>query len=294
MLRLPHVLSTTETRCDPALQARQGAAASVVDSHTGHATPVGRRPPREPGVVAKLSPGSAALLEAPPASKRSRSSAGQSTEGSKGSIESGATSHVPRGSSSTKRRLEASDMRSPPPPPSQNRRSWASAAKAPPRAPPKLGTCAGLSCELCRWCLTPLATAHEHGEDGCSARQKPSLADWTRHAAKQPELCARRTTRTAADSSSAIEVKPRGRRQTDRSAEEQAQYRAAYNTWHTREARRLSAEASAALAEHVALLLQPLAPSSESGEFSDYEKLLLEFSTMLPSKALTYSANLQL
>ena len=126
--------------------------------------------------------------------------------------------------------------------------------------------------------------AHEHGEDGCSSRQKPSLADWTRHAATQPELCVRRATRTAADSSAA-EVQPRGRKQTDRSTEAQAAYRAAYKRWYDREAKRLGAEASAALAERVALLLQPLAPSSESGEFSDYEKLQLEFSTLLPSKA---------
>ena len=111
--------------------------------------------------------------------------AGQSTEGSKGSVESGrtsrgATSNAPSGSS-TKRRLDGADMRSPPPPPSQTRRSWAAAAMAPPRAPPR-DPCAGLGCNLCRWCLGPLAVAHEHGEDGCSSRQKPSLADWTRHA----------------------------------------------------------------------------------------------------------------
>ena len=116
--------------------------------------------------------------------------AGQSTEGSKGSFESGrtsrgATSNAPSGSS-TKRRLDGADMRSPPLPPSQTRRSWAAAAMAPPRAPPR-GPCAGLGCHLCRWCLGPLAVAHEHGEDGCSSRQKPSLADWTRHAATQPE-----------------------------------------------------------------------------------------------------------
>ena len=58
------------------LQARQGAAASVADSHTGHTTPEGRRPPRLPGVVGKLSPGSAAALAPPPPSKRSRSSGG--------------------------------------------------------------------------------------------------------------------------------------------------------------------------------------------------------------------------
>ena len=55
--------------------------------------------------------------------------------------------------------------------------------------------------------------------------------------------------------------------------------------WYTSEATRLSAEVSAALAERAALLLQPLAPSSESGEFSDYEKLQLEFATLLPLKA---------
>ena len=115
--------------------------------------------------------------------------AGQSTEGSKGSVESGrtsrgATSNAPSGSS-TKRRLDGADMRSPPPPPSQTRRSWAAAAMAPPRAPPR-GPCAGLGCNLCRWCFGPLAVSHEHGEDGCSSRQKPSLADWTRYAATQP------------------------------------------------------------------------------------------------------------
>lgn len=58
------------------LQARQGAAASVAASHTGHTTPEGRRPPRLPGVASKLSPGSAAALARPPPSKRSRSSGG--------------------------------------------------------------------------------------------------------------------------------------------------------------------------------------------------------------------------
>ena len=58
------------------LQARQGAAASVAASHTGHTTPEGRRPPRQPGVASKLSPGSAAALARPPPSKRSRSSGG--------------------------------------------------------------------------------------------------------------------------------------------------------------------------------------------------------------------------
>ena len=138
---------------------------------------------------------------------------------------------------------------------------------APPRAPPR-GPCAGLGCNLCRWCFGPLAVSHEHGEDGCSSRQKPSLADWTRYAATQPELCVRRATRTAADSSAA-EAPLRGRKQTDRSTEEQAAYRAAYMRWYASEAKRLGAEASAVLAERVALLLQLLAPSSESGEFSD-------------------------
>ena len=55
--------------------------------------------------------------------------------------------------------------------------------------------------------------------------------------------------------------------------------------WYASEAKRLGAEASAVLAERVALLLQLLAPSSESGEFSDYEKLQLELSTLLPLKA---------
>ena len=139
-----------------------------------------------------------------------------------------------------------------------------------------------LDCNLCRWCL--LAVAHERGEDGCSSRQVPSPADWTRYAARQLELCVRRATRTSADSSAA-EAQPRGRRQTDRSTEEQAAYHAAYMRWYTSEATRLSAEVSAALAERAALLLQPLAPSSESGEFSGYEKLQLEFSTMLHVKA---------
>ena len=179
--------------------------------------------------------------------------AGQSTEGSKGSFESGrtsrcATSDAPSGSSA-KRRLHAADMRSPPAPPSQTRRSWAAAAMAPPRAPPR-GPCAGLGCNLCRWCFGPLAVSHEHGEDGCSSRQKPSLADWTRYAATQPELCVRRATRTAADSSAA-EAPLRGRKQTDRSTEEQAAYRAAYKRWHASEAKRLDAEASAVLAERV-------------------------------------------
>jgi len=98
--------------------------------------------------------------------------AGQSTEGSKGSVESsrtsrGATSDAPSGSSA-KRRLDAADMRSPPAPQSQTRRSWAAAAMAPPRAPPR-GPCAGLGCNLCRWCFGPLAVSHEHGEDGCPA-----------------------------------------------------------------------------------------------------------------------------
>merc|ERR1719272_87650 len=56
--------------------ARQGAAASMADSHTGHTTPESRRPPRLPGVVGKLSPGSAAALAPPPPNKRSRSSGG--------------------------------------------------------------------------------------------------------------------------------------------------------------------------------------------------------------------------
>ena len=58
------------------LQARQGAAASMADSHTGHTTPESRRPPRLPGVASKLSPGSAAALAPPPLSKRSKSSGG--------------------------------------------------------------------------------------------------------------------------------------------------------------------------------------------------------------------------
>ena len=70
-----HVLSTTHAAC-ACLQARQGAAASVADSHTDHTTPVGRRPPRLPGVASKLSPGSAAALAPPPLSKRSKSSGG--------------------------------------------------------------------------------------------------------------------------------------------------------------------------------------------------------------------------
>ena len=41
---------------------------------------------------------------------------------------------------------------------------------------------------------------------------------------------------------------------------------------------------AAATKAHMALLLQPLAPSSESGEFSDYEMLAYEFSTLLASK----------
>ena len=70
-----HALPDTHAAC-ACLQARQGAAASMADSHTGHTTPEGRRPPRLPGVVGKLSPGSAAALAPPPPSKRSRSSGG--------------------------------------------------------------------------------------------------------------------------------------------------------------------------------------------------------------------------
>ena len=70
-----HALSATHA-ARVCLQARQGAAASMADSHTGHTTPEGRRPPRLPGVVGKLSPGSAAALAPPPPSKRSRSSGG--------------------------------------------------------------------------------------------------------------------------------------------------------------------------------------------------------------------------
>ena len=70
-----HALPATHAAC-ACLQARQGAAASMADSHTGHTTPEGRRPPRLPGVVGKLSPGSAAALAPPPPSKRSRSSGG--------------------------------------------------------------------------------------------------------------------------------------------------------------------------------------------------------------------------
>ena len=76
LVRASHTRANRHSRRLWCLQARQGAAASVADSHTGHTTPVGRRPPRVPGVASKLSPGSAAALAPPPLSKRSKSSGG--------------------------------------------------------------------------------------------------------------------------------------------------------------------------------------------------------------------------
>ena len=186
-------------------------------------------------------------------------------------------------------------MTSPQRPSPRSRLAWADIVRTPatppsfgPRPQPAPGTqrgpCAGLSCALCRWCQCPLSTAHEDGEDGCCARRTPDPAVWTRYAATQPHLCVYRVTRGAAGAEAA-QQQPRGRDQTRRTPEQQEVFRVAHRRWHASEKRRLGAEAIARLGEYVRLLLQPLAASSPSGEFSDYEQLMLEFAAQLPSKA---------
>ena len=117
-------------------------------------------------------------------------------------------------------------------------------------------------------------------------RETPAVASWTAYAATQPHLSVRAVTRNSSAGSSQAAARVRGGyQQTRRTPEQQAAYRKAYHCWYSSEVRRLDSEASSRLSEYVALLLLPLAPSSASGEFSDYEQLMLEFSTQLPSKA---------
>ena len=150
-------------------------------------------------------------------------------------------------------------------------------------------------CEsLCRWCLQlKCLPVHGTSEDACSARVRPQRFDWERYAALQPHL-GRATTR--ASSGQRAEVKPRGRSQTDLTPEQQRAYDAAYHRWYARETGRLAKEAAGRREQFVDCLLQPLAASAASGEFSDVEMLLLEFawqslvlySTVINTSAVLY------
>ena len=145
------------------------------------------------------------------------------------------------------------------------------------------GPCAGLSLVLCRHCRCTLA-AHEGGEEQCSARRQPNVAVWTAYAAKQPHLTPKRETRAAPGGAVAAPHAGGRVQRGGRTPEQQDAYRAEYKRWHSRAQYELDAEASARLADYVGVLLQPLAPSSTSGEFSDYEKLRLEFTSLLSRK----------
>ena len=145
------------------------------------------------------------------------------------------------------------------------------------------GPCAGLLFELCPFCLCRVST-HEGGVGRCQQRQFPKPGDWTQYAATQPHLQVRAATRGAPNS--AAPPQARGHSQTDRSSEQKEAYRKASKVWHQREQRRLDDQAQQRLIERVRRLKQPLKPSSESGEFSDYEKLQHEFAALsLHSKA---------
>ena len=95
-------------------------------------------------------------------------------------------------------------------------------------------------------------------------------------------MLGRATTRHAIQSDEA--TKQHGRRQTDRTKSQEELYRAEYQRWYQREMRRLDSEASERRASYDKSLKLPLASSSESGEFSDYEMLSLGFSSELHSK----------
>ena len=180
----------------------------------------------------------------------------------------------------------------PPPAATPATRTWAAAAQpaAPtamevePVAPSRLEVASiapGLppaDCQRCKWCLKLLSEEHQH--DRCLLRERPALTTWaacvridpalrppavTRGGATEPARTATRNRGGAKDELAALKV--------GLSARQRELYRQKYKAWWYKEDHELGQRAASRLAKYMAALQQPLAPSSRSGEFSDYEML---------------------
>lgn len=191
----------------------------------------------------------------------------------------------------------------PPPAATPATRTWAAAARpaAPtamevePVAPSRLEVASiapGLpaaDCQRCKWCLKLLS--EEHQNDRCLLRERPALTTWaacvridpalrppavTRGGATEPARTATRNRGGAKDELAALKV--------GLSARQRELYRQKYKAWWYKEDHELGQRAASRLAKYMAALQQPLAPSSRSGEFSDYEMLFLDFARLLPHK----------
>ena len=125
------------------------------------------------------------------------------------------------------------------------------------------------SCPRCCWCLRRV----EH-VGVCPNRILPKMSDFpgqtgpTRHS----NLRNRRPT------------KPGGHRQTARSASEQQLHARDFTRWYNARCRELEREAEQRKLEREQVLLTPLHAFKPTGVYSDWEKLKLEFATLLPSK----------
>ena len=134
---------------------------------------------------------------------------------------------------------------------------------------------------ICRWCLcvicAPADGAEAHDEGKCLMRRFPKASDFEEWAAvnSRPAVV---TTRGAAMASAAAQAKPpkpRGRKQTARTPQQQELYRAEYLPWYKKDQARIDADACATRDAYIARLKAPLSPVSASGEFSDYEQVTL-------------------
>ena len=247
-------------------------------------SPASQRPLRGVGVKGKPSPTSGQLMPPPPALKRPSSRA----ESDAGSETSRASSSVSRGKRHD-RPEEGGNAASRPRAALPVADNFLAALLKPANgtAPPTTPSPPPASVRRCIWCFCRLGQQNaEHVETTCIQRTFPSIADWRRLVAKTPSLQVPAATRSSSSSSAAAPPvqKPGGRKQTDRSHEQQDAYTSAYKRWHRGEVYRLEREAHAQLADYQAALDQPLVSSSPSGEFSDYEMLKLEFAKLLPSK----------
>ena len=246
------------------------------------------RPLRKLGDAGKPSPSSAEMMPPPPPPKRLASHASSSDAGSDAGSE--ATDRSFLSSTGSVLSWSVASSSGPPPPPHETCGDWLAAlaitspdcACASASVASGVGSATLFASECCIWCFGAVDGATQC-PDRCTARIFPSKSAW-----RATNECRRleqpTKTRGAAVAASGKVAAAQGRKQTARSASEQAAYDRAYHKWYSAELRSLAKQAARRLTAWLSRVNEPLRARDPSGVYSDVEMLKLDFISHLPTK----------